>query len=84
MISITDGIFLEADLFYQGILAQPSQPVYQFRVGGAAQTKAVKSVGGNLKLGLSQFMNWVICSIWLGPDDATKLGSNSTAVSDLH
>lgn len=56
VISITDGqIFLETDLFYQGIRPAISAGLSVSRVGGAAQTKAVKSVGGSLKLGLSQF-----------------------------
>lgn len=56
VISITDGqIFLESDLFNQGIRPAISAGLSVSRVGGAAQTKAVKSVGGNLKLGLSQF-----------------------------
>ena len=53
VISITDGqIFLETDLFYQGIRPAISAGLSVSRVGGAAQTKAVKSVSGNLKLGL--------------------------------
>jgi len=56
VISITDGqIFLETDLFYQGIRPAISAGLSVSRVGGAAQTSAVKSVSGNLKLGLSQF-----------------------------
>ena len=56
VISITDGqIFLETDLFYQGIRPAISAGLSVSRVGGAAQTKAIKSVSGNLKLGLSQF-----------------------------
>lgn len=56
VISITDGqIFLETDLFYQGIRPAISAGLSVSRVGGAAQTKAVKSVSGGLKLGLSQF-----------------------------
>jgi len=56
VISITDGqIFLETDLFYQGIRPAISAGLSVSRVGGAAQTKAVKSVSSNLKLGLSQF-----------------------------
>lgn len=56
VISITDGqIFMETDLFYQGIRPAISAGLSVSRVGGAAQTKAVKSVGGHLKLGLSQF-----------------------------
>lgn len=56
VISITDGqIFLETDLFYQGIRPAISAGLSVSRVGGAAQTKAVKGVSGNMKLGLSQF-----------------------------
>ena len=56
VISITDGqIFLETDLFYQGIRPAISAGLSVSRVGGAAQTKAVKAVSGGLKLGLSQF-----------------------------
>ena len=56
VISITDGqIFMETDLFYQGIRPAISAGLSVSRVGGDAQTKAVKSVSGNLKLGLSQF-----------------------------
>ncbi|MNH50300.1 ATP synthase subunit alpha [compost metagenome] len=56
VISITDGqIFLETDLFYQGVRPAISAGLSVSRVGGAAQTKAIKSVGSNLKLGLSQF-----------------------------
>lgn len=56
VISITDGqIFLETDLFNQGIRPAISAGLSVSRVGGAAQTPAVKSVSGNLKLGLSQF-----------------------------
>lgn len=56
VISITDGqIFMETDLFYQGIRPAISAGLSVSRVGSAAQTKAVKSVGSHLKLGLSQF-----------------------------
>ncbi|MEO6110050.1 MAG: F0F1 ATP synthase subunit alpha [Candidatus Saccharimonadales bacterium] len=56
VISITDGqIFLETDLFYQGIRPAISAGLSVSRVGGAAQTSGVKSVSGGLKLGLSQF-----------------------------
>ncbi len=56
VISITDGqIFLETDLFYQGIRPAISAGLSVSRVGGAAQTPAVKSVSSHLKLGLSQF-----------------------------
>lgn len=56
VISITDGqIFMETDLFYQGIRPAISAGLSVSRVGGAAQTKAIKSVSSHLKLGLSQF-----------------------------
>src|SRR6266498_3655688 len=56
VISITDGqLYLETDLFYQGIRPAISVGLSVSRVGGAAQTKAVKSVGGGLKLDLAQF-----------------------------
>ena len=56
VISITDGqIFLETDLFYQGIRPAISVGLSVSRVGGAAQTKAVKSVSSNLRLSLAQY-----------------------------
>lgn len=56
VISITDGqIFLETSLFYQGIRPAISVGLSVSRVGGDAQTKAIKGVGGGLKLDLAQF-----------------------------
>ena len=56
VISITDGqIFLETNLFYQGIRPAISVGLSVSRVGGNAQTKAIKAVGGGLKLSLAQF-----------------------------
>ena len=56
VISITDGqIFLETNLFYQGIRPAISVGLSVSRVGGNAQTKAIKKVGGGLKLSLAQF-----------------------------
>lgn len=56
VISITDGqIFMETNLFYQGIRPAISVGLSVSRVGGSAQTKAVKSVAGNLRLSLAQF-----------------------------
>jgi F-type H+/Na+-transporting ATPase subunit alpha len=56
VISITDGqIFLETNLFYQGIRPAISVGLSVSRVGGSAQTKAIKGVGGGLKLDLAQF-----------------------------
>jgi F-type H+-transporting ATPase subunit alpha len=56
VISITDGqIFVETDLFYQGVRPAISVGLSVSRVGGSAQTKATKSVAGNLRLELAQF-----------------------------
>ncbi len=56
VISITDGqIFLETNLFYQGIRPAISVGLSVSRVGGSAQTKAIKAVGGGRKLDLAQF-----------------------------
>jgi F-type H+-transporting ATPase subunit alpha len=56
VISITDGqIFLETNLFYQGIRPAISVGLSVSRVGGAAQLKAMKDVSGGLKLDLAQF-----------------------------
>jgi F-type H+-transporting ATPase subunit alpha len=56
VISITDGqIYLETDLFYQGVRPAISVGLSVSRVGSAAQTKAVKKVAGTTKLDLAQF-----------------------------
>lgn len=56
VISITDGqIFLESDLFYKGVRPAVNVGTSVSRVGGAAQTKAMKKVAGKLKLSLAQF-----------------------------
>ncbi|WP_375290544.1 F0F1 ATP synthase subunit alpha [Qipengyuania sp.] len=56
VISITDGqIFLETDLFYQGIRPAINVGLSVSRVGGAAQTKAMKKVAGSMKLDLAQY-----------------------------
>jgi F-type H+/Na+-transporting ATPase subunit alpha len=56
VISITDGqIFLETDLFYQGIRPAVNVGLSVSRVGSAAQTKAIKKVAGQLRLDLAQF-----------------------------
>ena len=56
VISITDGqVFLEADLFNQGQRPAINVGVSVSRVGGAAQTKAMKKVSGTLRLGLAQY-----------------------------
>ena len=56
VISITDGqIYLESDLFYKGIRPAVNVGLSVSRVGGSAQTKAVKKVSGQLRLDLAQF-----------------------------
>jgi F-type H+-transporting ATPase subunit alpha len=56
VISITDGqIFLETDLFYQGVRPAINVGISVSRVGGNAQTKAMKKVAGTLRLDLAQF-----------------------------
>ncbi len=56
VISITDGqIFLESDLFYSGVRPAVNVGISVSRVGGAAQTKAMKKVSGSLKLDLAQY-----------------------------
>ncbi len=56
VISITDGqVFLESDLFYSGVRPAINVGNSVSRVGGAAQTKAMKSVSGSMKIDLAQF-----------------------------
>ncbi|MCG3177147.1 MAG: ATP synthase subunit alpha [Candidatus Omnitrophica bacterium] len=56
VISITDGqIYLESDLFYQGVRPAINVGLSVSRVGGNAQTKAMKKVAGKLRLELAQY-----------------------------
>ncbi|MBN2082061.1 F0F1 ATP synthase subunit alpha [bacterium] len=56
VISITDGqIFLEGDLFYQGVRPAINVGISVSRVGGNAQVKAMRKVAGSLKLDLAQY-----------------------------
>jgi len=58
VISITDGqLYLESDLFYQGIRPALNVGISVSRVGGKAQTKAMRQVAGKLKLDLAQYRN---------------------------
>jgi F-type H+-transporting ATPase subunit alpha len=58
VISITDGqIFLESDLFYSGVRPAINVGISVSRVGGHAQTKAMKKVAGRLRLDLAQYRN---------------------------
>jgi F-type H+-transporting ATPase subunit alpha len=59
VISITDGqIFLESDLFYQGVRPAMNVGISVSRVGGAAQIKAMKKVAGRIKLDLAQYREY--------------------------
>ena len=56
VISITDGqIFLESDLFFAGMRPAVNVGLSVSRVGGAAQTKAMKKVAGSIRIDLAQF-----------------------------
>jgi len=56
VISITDGqIFLESDLFFSGVRPAINVGISVSRVGGNAQTKAMKKVAGRLRLDLAQY-----------------------------
>lgn len=56
VISITDGqLYLESDLFYAGIRPAVNVGISASRVGGKAQTKAMKKVAGSLRLDLAQY-----------------------------
>jgi F-type H+-transporting ATPase subunit alpha len=56
VISITDGqIFLQSDLFYSGVRPAVNVGISVSRVGGSAQTKAMKKVAGRLRLDLAQY-----------------------------
>jgi F-type H+-transporting ATPase subunit alpha len=56
VISITDGqIFLESDLFFSGVRPAINVGISVSRVGGSAQTKAMKKVAGTLRLDLAQY-----------------------------
>ena len=56
VISITDGqIFLETDLFNAGIRPAMNAGISVSRVGGAAQTKVIKKLGGGIRLALAQY-----------------------------
>ncbi len=74
VISITDGqIFLETDLFYQGVRPAISVGLSVSRVGSAAQVKAMKQVAGTVKLDLAQFRELAaFAQFGSDLDDATK------------
>lgn len=75
VISITDGqVFFEANLFNQGVRPAVNPGVSVSRVGGAAQSKVMKSLAGSLKLELAQYREIVeYISLGLSIDASTKL-----------
>ena len=74
VISITDGqIFLETDLFNAGIRPAVNAGISVSRVGGAAQTKIIKKLGGGIRLALAQYRELAACSQFASDlDDATR------------
>jgi F-type H+-transporting ATPase subunit alpha len=75
VISITDGqIYLETDLFYQGIRPAISVGLSVSRVGGAAQPQAIRPVAGTLRLDLAQFRELAAFSQFSSDLDAETQG----------
>ncbi|HBV33460.1 TPA: F0F1 ATP synthase subunit alpha [Patescibacteria group bacterium] len=74
VISITDGqIYLESDLFYQGIRPAVNVGLSVSRVGSAAQVKAMKKVAGKLRLDVAQYRELAaFAQFGSDLDDATK------------
>ena len=61
VISITDGqVYLESDLFYQGVRPAINAGISVSRVGGNAQVKAMKQVAGSLRLMLAQYREMAV------------------------
>ncbi|MBX9977381.1 MAG: F0F1 ATP synthase subunit alpha [Alphaproteobacteria bacterium] len=86
VISITDGqIFLETDLFYQGIRPAINVGLSVSRVGSAAQTKAMKSVAGKIKLELAQYREMAAFSQFASDLDAgtQKLLARGARLTEL-
>jgi F-type H+-transporting ATPase subunit alpha len=72
VVSITDGqIFLEADLFYQGVRPAVNIGISVSRVGSAAQTKSMKNVSGRIKLDLAQYREMAVFSQFSADLDET-------------
>ena len=68
VISITDGqIFLESDLFFSGMRPAVNVGLSVSRVGGAAQTKAMKKAAGSIRIDLAQYRTCSIFSARLNP-----------------
>ena len=74
VISVTDGqIFLETDLFNAGVRPAINAGLSVSRVGGAAQTKAIKKLGGGVRLALAQYRELAAFSQFASDlDDATR------------
>lgn len=74
VISITDGqIFVETDLFNSGIRPAMNAGLSVSRVGGAAQTKIIKKLGGGIRLALAQYRELAAFSQFASDlDDATR------------
>ncbi len=74
VISITDGqIFLESDLFFSGMRPAVNVGLSVSRVGGAAQTKAMKKVAGSIRIDLAQFREMEVFTQFASDlDSATK------------
>lgn len=74
VISITDGqIFLESDLFFSGMRPAVNAGLSVSRVGGAAQTKAMKKAAGSIRIDLAQFREMEVFTQFASDlDDATK------------
>ncbi|MEM6489934.1 MAG: F0F1 ATP synthase subunit alpha, partial [Pseudomonadota bacterium] len=86
VISITDGqIFLETDLFFQGIRPAVNVGLSVSRVGSAAQTKAMKSVAGAVKLELAQYREMAAFSQFASDLDAAtqKLLNRGARLTEL-
>jgi F-type H+-transporting ATPase subunit alpha len=86
VISITDGqIFLETDLFYQGIRPAVNVGLSVSRVGSAAQTKAMKKVAGKIKGELAQYREMAAFAQFGSDLDATtqKLLNRGSRLTEL-
>jgi F-type H+-transporting ATPase subunit alpha len=88
VISITDGqIFLESDLFYSGVRPAINVGISVSRVGGNAQTKAMKNVAGKLRLDLSQYRDLEAFAQFgseLDPETQKQLGRGERLVEMLN
>jgi F-type H+-transporting ATPase subunit alpha len=86
VISITDGqIFLETDLFYQGIRPAVNVGLSVSRVGSAAQTKAMKKVAGKIKGELAQYREMAAFAQFGSDLDATtqRMLSRGSRLTEL-